>query len=170
MSQCKIKNQLYCRAYFFNTLNKRNKSFKTPLTTFVILQKTFWNIHHHNRHHCYHHHLHHHRHHYHYIIYPPLVPIVFGSIGRKKTYHRHHQNDDHHHYHPHHHSLLAPPPWCWLCLRFLWEKDYPLPFLQADHISTNCTTTQTCCLQSVIIGLIAWPRWKSLCFFFQRLP
>ena len=43
--------------------------------------------------------------------------------------------------------------------------DYPLPYLQSDHISTNCTTTDTCCLQSVNIGLMAWPRWKSLWFF-----
>ena len=27
----------------------------------------------------------------------------------------------------------------------LWEEEYPHPFLQADHISKNDTTTQTCC-------------------------
>ena len=58
----------------------------------------------------------------------------------------------------------------WLCdcvWGFLGRLIYP-PLSLADHVSTNHTTIQTCGLQSVNIGLMAWPTWKSLCFF-QRL-
>ena len=121
MRQLEIGDQLYYKhAYYILTLNRGNRSYKTPFFSssgastpnFLQQPKSFGNTHN-LHHHCYHHHQHYHQphyNHYHHGFFSPLwCQICFSSFGIKKIHpnnHRHH----HHHRHHYHHCLYPALP------------------------------------------------------------